>query len=157
MSEEDYDASNEGSGEDTGESGIEPGAVDERGSSKEYIKYLTEQKDDLSKKIINEFPLTNSKELVFANLSDKRQRLAIMHDVNIALLYERAKYPRDIEIMDDYWKAKILVEARITRSQGEYRDRILASQNIVENRVKPQSNEDVRDRTKSSLRRLFSI
>lgn len=129
----------------------------DRGSSKEYIKYLSEHKDDNIAPIIKKFPLINSKELVFANLNDRRQRLALSHDMQIALLYQRAQNTRDLDTMEDYWMAKVLLDARITRSQGEYRDRILAASNIVENRTKPIDVEESKTRTRSALRRLFSI
>jgi len=120
--------------------------------TRDLLAYLSEQEQDVFRGIVNEFPLAQSKDIIFANLTDEKKYKSLIHDVNIALLTQKARLPRTLKIQADYWTAKALVELRATRAIGNNRDRILAGTQRSETVV-----SELNQKPKSGIRRILHL
>ena len=96
-------------------------------NTKDVLQYLTEHDHDSIRDIVRAFPLSQSKDLVFANLTDEKKYKTILHDASVALITQKARLPRTLKTQSEYWTAKTLIQLRATRAQGPQRDRVLAS------------------------------
>jgi len=95
--------------------------------TKEVLEYLSEHNHDAILEIVRDFPLAQSKDIIFANLSDKREYKAAIHDLNMALITQKARLPRTLKTQAEYRTAVALIRLRATRAIGPERDRVLAA------------------------------
>ena len=120
--------------------------------TKDLLAYLSEQDHDSIREIVREFPMSQSKDIIFANLSDEKKYRSILHDVNMALITQKARLPRSLKTQSDFFTAKALVQLRATRAIGPSRDRVLAATQRTETVM---SEAPTRPRT--GIRRILHL
>ena len=119
--------------------------------TKEYLKYLSEQDADSIRDVAINFPISQSTDVIFANLTDRKKYNIATYDLGMSLLTQKARLPRNLKTQSQYWLAKSLVDVRLTRSIGSERDRVLASTMRQEQITTQQA------RPASGIRRLLRI
>ena len=120
--------------------------------TKDLLAYMSEQEQDTIRAIVNEFPLAQSKDIIFANLTDEAKYKGNLHDINMALLTQKARLPRTLKTQSDYWTAKSLIQLRATRAIGNNRDRILAGTQRSETVV-----SEMPSKPRTGIRRIIHL